>query len=88
VYRTHGYRKIYWKLQRSSSESKDDIKLISHKQEVELEGVNMSKKAIVEVSLVQESDKMSNKHIEKEILKEAFIPWGKTILKVKIEKER
>jgi len=44
----------------------------------------MKKKVVIEVSLVPESAEMSNSQIEKEILKEASIPWGKEVKKVTV----
>jgi hypothetical protein len=40
------------------------------------------KKVLIEIVLVEESCEISNKQIEKDIRKEAFIPWSKNIIKV------
>lgn len=44
----------------------------------------MKKKAVIEVDLVPESAHMPNTQIEKEIRKEAAIPWAKEIEKVTV----
>jgi hypothetical protein len=40
------------------------------------------KKVLIEIVLVEESCEISNKQIEKDIRKEAFIPWSESIIKV------
>lgn len=44
----------------------------------------MRKKAIIKVNLVPESAEMSNSQIEREIRKEASIPWVSEIEKVTV----
>lgn len=44
----------------------------------------MGKKALIEVRLVPESKTINNGTIEKEIKKEAQIPWAKEIVKVTV----
>ena len=48
----------------------------------------MQKKAIITIKLVPEASQVSNSQIEKEIKKEAQIPWCKEIEKVSIEELR
>jgi len=47
----------------------------------------MPKKALIKIVLVQESRETSNKEIEKEIRREAFIPWCKRISKVVVSEQ-
>lgn len=42
----------------------------------------MGKEALIQIVLVDESVEISDKLIKKEILREAFIPWCKNIVKV------
>jgi hypothetical protein len=44
----------------------------------------VSKKVLIEIVLVEESCEISNKQIEKDIRKEAFIPWCENIIKVAV----
>jgi hypothetical protein len=48
----------------------------------------MVKKAVIEISLLKESVKVTNKKIEKEILealsKETIIPWMRNVKKVRV----
>jgi hypothetical protein len=44
------------------------------------------KKALIEIVLVEESCEITNKQIEKDIRKEAFIPWSKSIAKVVVSR--
>lgn len=53
----------------------------------------MGKKAIVVISLIEESNKMSNEKIKREIFEEisrdySTIPWCKEIVEVKVIRER
>jgi len=60
--------------------------LINPKQEFAAWKVkDMSKKALIEIVLVEESYETSNMQIEKEIRKEAFIPWCKNIKKITVK---
>ena len=47
----------------------------------------MPKKAIITVKLVSEASEVPNSQIEKEILKDAQIPWCKEIKKVTVKNE-
>lgn len=46
----------------------------------------VSKQALIEIVLVEESCEITNKQIEKDIRKEAFIPWSKNITKVVVSR--
>jgi hypothetical protein len=52
----------------------------------------MTKKAVIVISLIEESEKIANENIEKEILNEfsedpTQIPWMKGVEKVTVSKE-
>lgn len=47
----------------------------------------MPKKAIITVKLVSEASEVPNSQIEKEILKDAQIPWCREIVKVTVTTE-
>jgi hypothetical protein len=44
----------------------------------------MGKEALIRIVLVEESVEISDKQIKKEILREAFIPWCKKIVRVAV----
>ena len=44
----------------------------------------MKKRAVIEVNLVPESAETLNSQIEKEIRKEASIPWAEKVVKVTV----
>jgi len=74
----------------SKTLNKQTKNAFSLKKVIEVE--NMVKKAVISISLVEESVQVANKDIEKEILNELSneiptIPWFKEIEKVKVTED-
>jgi len=59
-------------------------KVIKSNSKIQLKARRMKKRAVIEVSLVPESADTLNSQIEKEIRKEASIPWVEKVVKVTV----